>query len=87
MLVLICLVTNSGDQVKSKDLWRKIKRMTPSRMVCVQERTRTRRERRNPGKIVVMMTHHFMMSLDPSGDQVVVTNPGYMGNNYSILNI
>ena len=31
-------------------------------------------------KTVDMMTHHSMMSLDPSGDQEVNTNPGYMGN-------
>ena len=54
--------------------------MTPLRMVCVQDRTRTRRERRNSGKTVVMMTHHFMMSSDPSGDQEVLTNLGDMGN-------
>ena len=60
--------------------------MTPLRMVCVQMRTRTRkgRERRNPGKQDTK-THHFMMSLDPSGDQEVVTNPGYMGNNLCII--
>ena len=60
--------------------------MTPLRMVCVQMRTRTRkeRERRNPGKQDTK-THHFMMSSDPSGDQEVVTNPGYMGNNLCII--
>jgi len=55
-------------------------------MVCVQERTRTRRERRTPGKIVVMMTHHSMMSLDLFGDLGVSTNLGFMENRILIIN-
>ena len=39
-----------GPGNKSKDIWKKKLSRTPLRMVYVQVRTKTMRERRNPGK-------------------------------------
>lgn len=49
--------------------------MTPLKVVCVQERTR--RGRRD-FSMTIMMTPVSMRSLDLSGDQEVVINPGFM---------
>ena len=56
--------------------------MPPFSMGKVQVRTKTgkRRKRKGVGKTEGTKTHHSMMSLDPSGDLEVVTNPGFMEN-------
>ena len=70
---------------KSEKIWIRKEWKTPLWMVCVQMRTRSMRERRNPGN---QTTKNPLsgMSLDHFGDLGVSTNLGFMGSKLFKIN-